>query len=587
MEIVGMYDRGGGFGGVGRVRTAGGSMETEGDRIAIEKADEVTLLVGLFANDSADQAIERLTEQLTEAGSYEDIFQRHAGEHREMFRRCRLDLDCGPGREWGNERLLLEAYSGDVPAALIERMFDFGRHLLICSSWGGRLPANLQGVWNGEYDPKWSSDFHNNENIQMNYWAALPGNLPETAEAYFDFYERSLGDYRRNARRLFGCRGIVAAHAQTTHGLQLSALWLNWTAGAGWLAQLFHEYWLFTGDEAFLRERAIPFMKEVALFYEDFCVLDDEGRVMFSPSISPENSPPGVEGSPLVTVNATMDFAVARELLTNLCDACEMLGVEDEGVLRWRGLLDTMPAYEVNGDGAIAEWMHPALGDNYHHRHLSHIYPLFPGSEVTAESDPELFEAIETAVEKRLVVGLNSQSGWSLVHMANIWARLGDADRAAACIQLLARACTGKNLLTYHNDWREMGLTLSWGGDTVYQIDANFGLTAAVLEMLVFSKPGLINLLPALPGDWPSGRITGVRCRGGVTVGLEWDMPDGALTAELTAGVAGEITLGVPGRIRSVEADHSAATIELSDFGNAYREVSLPAGETVTLTIQM
>jgi alpha-L-fucosidase 2 len=587
MEIVGMYDRGGGFGGVGRVVTDGGSMETHGDRIAVERADEVTVLVGLFANESAEAAIERINSELSEAGGYQSILARHAPTHRELFHRCRLDLDCGPTRQRSNERLLLDGYSGEVAPALIERMFDFGRHLLICSSWGGRLPANLQGIWNGDYAPKWSSDFHNNENIQMNYWAALPGNLPETTRAYFDFYERSLEDYRRNARQLFDCRGIVAAHAQTTHGLQLSSLWLNWTAGAGWLAQLFHEYWLFTGDETFLRERAIPFMKEVALFYEDFCVLDDEGQIVFSPSISPENSPADVEGRAKVTVNATMDYAVARELLTNLCDACEMLGVEEDGVLRWRGLLEAMPEYEVNDDGAIAEWMHPALGDNYHHRHLSHIYPLFPGSEVTAESDPALFDAIENAVEKRLVVGLNSQTGWSLAHMANIWARLGDAGRAAQCLQLLARACTGANLLTYHNDWRQMGLTLSWGGGTVYQIDANLGTSAAVLEMLLFSKPGLVNLLPALPADWPSGRICGMRARGGVTVSIEWDTAAGVIVAELIADEAGEITLGAGGRIRSIECDCDEAFVERSDFGNAYREVTLPANVPVTLTIQM
>ncbi|MFP4053656.1 MAG: glycosyl hydrolase family 95 catalytic domain-containing protein [Phycisphaerae bacterium] len=589
MQIVGMYDRGGSFGGAGHVHLRGGKTTTEGDCVVIEKADEALLLVKLYANDYADVAEAKLAAALEQLpADYKTILSRHAEGHREIFHRCRLELPGNARREDANERLLLDASGGDVHPALTERMFDFSRHLLICSSWGGRYPANLQGIWNGEYDPKWSSDFHNNENIQMNYWQALPAALPEVTEPYFDMFERSLDDYRRNARCLFGCRGIVAAHAQTTHGLQLAILFGNWTAGAGWLAQLYYDYWLFTGDEDFLRDRAVPFMREVALFYEDFCIIDPDGQVVFAPSLSPENHPLGVEGHPRVVVNATMDFAVARELLGNLVTACEHLGIEQEGTRRWRELLAKMPDYQVNSDGAIAEWMHPELEDNYHHRHQSHIYPLFPGLEVTAENNPELFEAIETAVEKRLVVGLASQTGWSLAHMANIFARLGDGERALECLDLMTRACTGPNLLTYHNDWRMMGLTLHWHGDTVFQIDAILGFAAAVLEMLVQSRPGFVSLLPALPHEWPAGRIVGVRCRGAVTVSVDWDRLGESIVCELFSQDAQEITLGVPGRIHGIEpSGDEDVTIQPSELGNAYRRVRLPADRKVTLRISM
>ncbi len=588
LDVVGRYPSGETFGGVARVTAVDGVVDSQAERVCVEGATEVLVLVKLFAWENARDACRRLQRELSEVqDDYDTIFARHAEGHRELFLRCRLDLGGGDDRALPNERLLLDGYNGQVSAALLERMFDFGRHLLICSSWGGSWPANLQGVWNGSYAPMWASDFHNNENIQMNYWQALPGNLPECTEAYFDFYERSLDDYRENARKLFGCDGIVAAHAQTTHGLQLAIRFANWTAGAGWLAQLFYDYWLFTGDEAFLRERAVPFMREVALFYEDFCTEDDEGMVHFEPSVSPENHPGGLEASSLVVVDATMDYAVARELLGNLLDACEQLGIEGEEVARWEDLLERIPEYRINDDDAIAEWMHPDLEDNYHHRHQSHLYPLFPGREITAESDEELFEAMRLAVEKRLVVGLASQTGWSLAHMANIYARLGEGPRALQCLELMTRSCVGANLLTYHNDWRGQGLTLSWGGATAFQIDANLGFAAAVLEMLVFSEPGLVSVLPGVPRKWSQGSIRGVRCRGCITCDLSWDLDAGRIDVTLTSDEDQDVTLSVPGRIVSIECGLEDASIEASDLGQAYRELSIPAGKACRLGISL
>jgi alpha-L-fucosidase 2 len=360
----------------------------------------------------------------------------------------------------------------------------------------------------------------------MNYWAALPGNLPETTLPYFDYYGSMLEDFRINAKAVYGSRGILAPIAQTTHGLiYADPIWAVWTAGAGWLAQLFYDYWLFTGDMDFLKNRTIPFLKEVALFYEDFLVEGQDGKMMFIPSMSPENNP-SIPNASLVTINATMDVAIAREVLTNLCTACELLGIEEDGRKKWKNMLDKLPEYRINEDGAIKEWIHTDLHDNYHHRHQSHIYPLFPGFEVTEESDPVLFNAIKIAVEKRLVVGLTSQTGWSFAHMANIYARLGDGVRALQCLELLCRSCVGPNLFTYHNDWRSQGLTMFWGhgNQPPFQIDANFGLMAAVLEMLIFSAPGMIKLLPALPPQWRKGKAEGIACRGCIEVNLDWNM---------------------------------------------------------------
>ena len=521
----------------------------------------------------------------TFVADYDALLARHAAVHGELFSRMTLSLP-GSASPASTEELLLDAYDGDVPTALVRTMFEFGRHLLICSGRAGGWPANLQGVWNGDYAPAWSSDYHNDENIQMNYWQALPGNLPGATLPVFDYYQRHMDDYRDNARLLYGCRGILLPIAQTTRGTMYPGPWCLWTGAAGWIGQLFHDYYLFTGDERFLAERAVPWLRETALFYEDFLTAGADGELAFNPSMSPENRP-AVKGGSLATINATMDVAICREALGNLCDACEHLGIDRAGVARWRGMLAKLPAYDVNEDGAMREWLHPGFPDNYHHRHQSHIYPVFPGFSVTAETDPAIYRACRVAIEKRLVIGLTSQSGWSMAHMANVYARLGDGNRALECIELLTRGSTGANLLTYHNDWRSMGLTLGgWGGVPPFQIDANFGLTAAVLEMLVFSAPGMLKLLPALPDRWPTGAAGTLACRGGLRVDLRWDLPAGTLTAIVSAGVAQRLTVKFPAEPRAVTCDTDSVTISPAENGPAYRQVDLPGDhQPVTLGV--
>ncbi len=587
LRLVGKYAGGGEFGGVARVVCEGGVIANRDGAVHITGSSPVLLLVKLFANEAAETALPRLTAELQALPvDYDTLFDRHATEHRALFQRARITLPEADDSQLANEQLLLDAYGGTVPSGLLQRLVDYGRYLLICSSAPGSLPANLQGVWNGDYAPAWCADFHNDENIQMNYWAALPGNLPETTIPYFDYYDRWLDDFRANARAIFGCRGIFAPIAQSTSGRIYGDSWINWTAAAGWLAQLYYDYWLFTGDKEFLRRRAVPFLTEVALFYEDFLTEDDHGKLVFSPSLSPENIPDR-PGASFVTINATMDVAIAREVLTNLCDACETLQIEPESCRRWRDMLERLPEYETNDDGALREWLHPDLPDNYQHRHQSHLYPLFPGFECTAEATPDLFDACRVAVEKRLTVGLQAQTGWSLAHMANIYARLGDGERALECLELLTRCCVGPNLFTYHNDWRAQGVTMYWGPGShpPFQIDANFGLTAAVIEMLLFSKPGWIKLLPALPAKWSRGSFAGLRCRGGVEVAAEWDMEKGQIRATLLSATDQTVKVQFPRPDAAVtcEPDNAAVTAAEEGGGGCSWTVTLAAGRPVTI----
>jgi alpha-L-fucosidase 2 len=578
------FTPGGGFGAVAKVITRGGRVTCDGQSVAVAGADEVLILARIFRGRATAGVVRQARAAINAARpDYAALLRRHTALHRTLYRRVELDLAAGRGADQTNEKLLTDAYQGRVANALTERMANYGRYLSIASTNRRGLPPNLQGVWNGDVLPAWSSDYTQDENVQMMHWQVLPGNLPELMEPYFRYFESTLKDWRTNARRFFGCRGVLAPLRQSDNGLLPENMpYLMFTAGAGWLAQPFYDYWLFTGDRTFLRDRAVPFLKQVALFYEDFLYPAADGTLTVCPSMSPENVP-DVPGATLVAINPTMDVAVCREVLTNLCRACRELGIEPAGVRRWEGILRRLPAYAVNEDGAMKEWLRPELKDNYRHRHLSHIYPLFPGNEISRESNPALFEACRIAVRKRLVIGIKSQTGWSLAHMANIYARLEEGDKALECLDLIARACTGPNLWTYHNDWRKQGITMDTNGLPPFQMDANLGLSAAVLEMLAFSVPGLVKLLPALPARWQRGRVSGLACRGQVELAVEWDVPARALRAWLKSAVAQTLTLRAPAWAGRPRAMGRAGRVQPSSLGAAYVSVTLPAHRSVEL----
>lgn len=537
-------DDGTDFGAVARVSTDGGTLTGTEGGLQVEGGSSALIVIKVFVKGTRTSAWTELQDQLRALhDSYAALLTPHEALHRELFERVKLDLGADQtAHAQSNEELLLDAYQGSASTAMVEKMWAYGRYLLISSSRDGGQPCPLQGIWCGDYRGYWTFNMAN-ENLQMNYWQAMSGNITETALPVFDYFDRMVDDFRENARKLYGCRGILVPCITTPpSGLfkDIQPHILHWTGAGAWVGQHYYDYFLHTGDEQFLKNRALPFLKEIALFYEDFFTLDDNGFYLSAPSNSPENQPgnhnagehtlKGME----TTMNATMDFALAKEVLSHLIEGYTTLGETSDDIEKWRDMLTKIPAYQINEDGAIKEWMHPFYTDNYHHRHQSHIYPVFPGIEVTRDSDPELYKAFEIAIRKRLDIGLGSQTGWSLAHMANVYARMNEGDRALQCLSLISRACVMNNFYTTHNDWRGSGIGCEFS-PAPYQIDANFGWTAAVQEMLLFSRVGQITILPALPKEWSTGSVSGLLARGGITVSIQWNLSKSAIEVELCA----------------------------------------------------
>lgn len=575
------------FSAAARVYPEGGTLTANNEELILSGANSLTVRMALVPNDEPTAALVLLDAPV---GDYDTLLDRHIAIHREAFFRSSLTLTAAddPEKSKCNEQLLLDSYSSRPTTALLEKMYHFSRFLLLCSSVPGGLPAGLQGIWNGDYEPPWCGGFFYNENIQLSYWQAFPCNEFETLLPLFDLLEKQLPDFRENASRLYGCRGIfVPLYGDAASGRlrDLQPQVIYWTAGAGWLARHFYDYYLYTGDRDFLRKRAIPFMKEAALFYEDFFLTDEDGYLLSVPGNSPENWANGKfdgAGHTAVCINPTMDFAVAKDLLTNLCEAHAILGVQDDKLSVWTTMLEKIPPYQVNEDGALCEWMHPDFLDNYHHRHQSHIYPAFPGTEITKESNPSLYDACRAAVEKRLVIGLGEQTGWSFSHMANIFGRLGEGERALECLEHLLRSCTGNNLFTYVNDWRDMGIsdTMLWGIKPPMQLDAAFGYAGAVAEMLLFSTLEHIRILPALPQQWKKGRFDHFRTRNRLDVSTHWDVENGQLDIFLTPDEDTNFTMELPVGASPRELP---AWLQPSPLGERYYQATVTAGKTYCL----
>jgi hypothetical protein len=555
-----------GYEGVARVVTQGGAVRTEGGKVIVRGADEVLVFARIeLLNDYSQSRIPSLKAGLEKLKpNYDALLARHAKVHGELFQRARLDLGGGLDRNLTSEELLAKSREVKFSRALLEKEFDAARYAVISSS--GELFPNLQGIWGGTYGPPWSGDFTLNGNVQSAIAANLSANLTECLLPFFDFLEAHMDDFRTNAKRFYNCRGIFVPSRASTHGLKNSfdSTWpmTFWTAGAGWMAQFYYDYYLYTGDTKFLRERALPFMKEAALFFEDFLIDGPDGKLLFSPSYSPENHPGNSDSQ--ACINAAMDLGVARELLRNCIAASEALGIGADDIRRWRALLAKLPDYQIAKDGAVKEWSTPLLDDNNAHRHASHLYELFAGLPDAIATNAPLRQAFGITLENRLDVrraefapGGKGPKGRPAGEMA-----FGIVQQGLAAASLRKGEACGEivNWLSHHY-WRP-NLMTSHNPNQYFNADLCGGLPALLTRMLVDSQPGWIELLPAIPKDWPDGKIAGVRARGQIEVRqLTWDA----------------------NRVKAVLRSEIPQSVEMRCAGAPAKVIALPAGKEVNV----
>ncbi|WP_308375593.1 glycoside hydrolase family 95 protein [Microbulbifer sp. RZ01] len=576
-----------------RVIAEGGKVSRNGNGISVTGADSATLLLAAGTDYASDYPHYRgpNPHRMVEAGigrasrkGYPALLADHIADHRALFDRVQLNLSSAGAAPLGTPSSSsasgpqarpsrptaaptqepidqwLENYgSGDEAAdrALEALYFQYGRYLLISSSRDGSLPANLQGVWNNSATPPWNADYHVNINLQMNYWPAEVTNLAETTGPLFDFIDSLREPGELAAEKLLDARGWTLFLNTNIWGFSGVIAWPTafWQPEAGaWLAQHYYEHYLFSGDLDFLRERAYPAMKGAAQVWLDTLIPDPrDGLLMVSPSYSPEHGD--------FTVGAAMSQQIVFDLLSNTRDAAELLG--DAAFARQ--LDDTLekldPGLRIGSWGQLQEWKADLDDPENHHRHVSHLFALYPGDQIAPT--PELVKAARTSLEARGDAG----TGWSRAWKVALWARLADGDRAHRILAAQLSESTLPNL---------------WSTHPPFQIDGNFGATAGVAEMLLQSHAGEIHLLPALPQAWRNGSVTGLRARGDATVNMQWR--DGKLLrARIHSGRSGEIRLRLPAGGKFIvrrEADNKVLSPQGEGEVNTF---TAQAGETYLL----